>query len=619
MGSLFRQVSYPITSTILGGYSQKPRFTILSNLLFYATLYVLAWPGKTWFRCFVILLSPLLSAALMLRFLLVRHITEYMFDPIPPQIEPPSSSNRFCQVCRSTILTRLKVESGYISDSAKFPHHRRIRSLRKSATEGCRICSTLWHHLTLLKLKPTLGGYFNWRHATKFKGQYDCLLIHTKWARKLCAFGVLQDARLRDGLGGIYPMPMPKETFSGHTGSESSLMTAYGWYSKCLQEHPGCCAEGNPNFRPSRLLYLADYDNVILRTHSEYPEKLTYMTLSHCWGGAQFTRLQRNHEESFRQGIPRDSLPQTFQDAILISKRLGSEYLWIDSLCIIQDSLDDWTTESASMGDVYRNSMCNIAATDSSDSQEGCLFSRNPRIIQLERLPQSPTLEEDLYIFNMGNCEGKHELYTRAWVLQEALLAPRTLDCGRSQLFWRCDAMKASEEFPEGFPLIMGQGLVHPANSSFNNFRIKSLSSMRDDIKKWEGRKIQREEWVEEARARLGGKDPDMLRRIESYCKEPCDDSPGDHWNSIVELYSGMSLSVEADRLVAIAGVLDTFRPWLGEYWAGLWQNLMPGQLLWCIKLEASLPHLPHGSKRLAIQVPSWSWMSVAGEVSYRK
>jgi hypothetical protein len=94
--------------------------------------------------------------------------------------------------------------------------------------------------------------------------------------------------------------------------------------------------------------------------------------------------------------IDMDELPKTFQDAIVITRRLGARYLWIDSLCNIQDSVEDWENESASMEHVYRNSMCNIAVTSGMDGSVGCLFERNPLRAQacrvrINSMPDTPS------------------------------------------------------------------------------------------------------------------------------------------------------------------------------------------------------------------------------------
>lgn len=106
----------------------------------------------------------------------------------------------------------------------------------------------------------------------------------------------------------------------------------------------------------------------------------TDATLSHCWGPSQPLKLLTSNIESMRQEIPIASLPRTFQHAVIVASHLGLEYLWIDSLCIIQDSTQDWLQELGLMEDVYTNSICNIAASHSSDGHGGLFRKRNPHL-----------------------------------------------------------------------------------------------------------------------------------------------------------------------------------------------------------------------------------------------
>jgi hypothetical protein len=88
-------------------------------------------------------------------------------------------------------------------------------------------------------------------------------------------------------------------------------------------------------------------------------------------------RLTTSTLENFQDHLDISTLPQTFKDAIKITATLGIQYLWIDSLCIIQDSEQDWTEQAALMGDIYHNSWCNIAATAALDARDGCFRERN--------------------------------------------------------------------------------------------------------------------------------------------------------------------------------------------------------------------------------------------------
>lgn len=62
------------------------------------------------------------------------------------------------------------------------------------------------------------------------------------------------------------------------------------------------------------------------------------------------------------------SLPRTFRDAIVVTRSMGIIFLWIDSLCILQDSAEDWASESSRIGDYFANCLFIIAAADAADA-----------------------------------------------------------------------------------------------------------------------------------------------------------------------------------------------------------------------------------------------------------
>ena len=100
------------------------------------------------------------------------------------------------------------------------------------------------------------------------------------------------------------------------------------------------------------------------------------MTLSHCWGTSRRLMATKETLKDLQGGVAVSSLPETFRDAIVITRRLGIRYLWIDYLCIIQDDPQDWEREASKMADVYRNSYLTISAAASADSSSGCFPAR---------------------------------------------------------------------------------------------------------------------------------------------------------------------------------------------------------------------------------------------------
>lgn len=101
-----------------------------------------------------------------------------------------------------------------------------------------------------------------------------------------------------------------------------------------------------------------------------------YICLSHCWGRKRHFQLTNETIQQLRAGVRKSILAKNFQDAILITRFLGIRYLWIDALCILQDSVSDWEQESARMGQYYKYSWITIAAGMSEDGESGFLGRR---------------------------------------------------------------------------------------------------------------------------------------------------------------------------------------------------------------------------------------------------
>ena len=136
---------------------------------------------------------------------------------------------------------------------------------------------------------------------------------------------------------------------------------------------------------------------------------------------------------------------------------MGVRYLWIDSLCIIQDSTEDWQHESKLMGDVYSNSWCNIAATKARDATDGYFAQRTLLDVgqcSVEtKWDSHPRRRYICWVLNIwtNNVDNK-PLMLRLCVLQETVLSKRVLHFSNHQMFWECSHLRACETFPSGIP-----------------------------------------------------------------------------------------------------------------------------------------------------------------------
>jgi hypothetical protein len=114
----------------------------------------------------------------------------------------------------------------------------------------------------------------------------------------------------------------------------------------------------------------------ILFSTAKLPEgAVEYLALSHFWGGKAEVKLTKANLANTRLSLT--TLPPNFQDAVSITHKLGMRYIWIDSICIVQDDEKEWELQSTYMGPIYANARCVISATASKDTEGGCYRPRD--------------------------------------------------------------------------------------------------------------------------------------------------------------------------------------------------------------------------------------------------
>lgn len=314
------------------------------------------------------------------------------------------------------------------------------------------------------------------------------------------------------------------------------------------------------NKHPKRLLDIST-DSVVLREDVQ-PQR--YVCLSHCWGvGTQIITTTTTNIEDHKSRIAWDKLSPTFQDAITICRNLNINYIWIDSLCIIQDSNDDWEQHAAYMADIYEMAYFTIAATKSKDGSEGCFSKTAPRFMAklvpgyqdtYVRLnpPSFPKLSHTYHFGYMGM-----PLLERGWVYQEMRLSLRVLHFCAEEVFWVCRTAQRCEH--------------------------------RGDEK----------DFLHE----------DSLLEIVAleYTPKPLLQQPPDlYWYRVVSEYSQLLLTKQSDKLAALAGLAQRMATKRGgsRYLAGLWEDTLVSDLLWTPTEERETPKIP--------RYPSWSWASIS-------
>lgn len=370
--------------------------------------------------------------------------------------------------------------------------------------------------------------------------------------------------------------------------SEALFARIQGWLSECLLRHPECardlefsppigCLE-SPVALPTRVIDVGPIDSTPQpRLFESQGAQGVYIALSHCWGKLRILTTTTENYRRHQAGVEFFALSKTFRDAINITRRLGVRYLWIDSLCIIQDSRADWQTESSRMGSVYKNATLTIAAADAKDGSEGCFFPRQePEIPAVQLLCRST---QGMYRMSVGLARGTFEgtasrsvLSTRGWVLQEKVLSRRILYFGREQVHFECQHHSVSED-----------GHCSPYHNSLK----RSF-----DLRRYPGRENR------------NLKPPEWASNLHLFTR----------WGNLVREYSRRTLTQSTDKLVAISGLANEIGIRSGaRYMVGLWMEGLHVGLGWRAVSENTL------RKRAPPECnePSWSWASVDGVIGY--
>ncbi|KLU90403.1 hypothetical protein MAPG_10257 [Magnaporthiopsis poae ATCC 64411] len=326
----------------------------------------------------------------------------------------------------------------------------------------------------------------------------------------------------------------------GNTSSPAAMSKIRGWIENCRENHKGCRL-ATPQPLPTRVLD---------------PLKTESSTI-----------------DARKECISWDQLPRTFQDAVAMTRALDVRYLWIDSLCIVQDDAKDWQRESAKMHLTYRGAYLTLAAS-SSAGPGGGLFRDVPSEYSLRDWDLNGQRIRTRRKIPHIDSACDYPLMRRGWVFQERVLSRRVLHFSTAELAWECMEDNACE---------CGQFYQH-----------------------------------------LGVTDS-LLAPKERY--RPIDEPKGwlmFVWRKIVMDYSRMELSYEKDVFPALSGVAELQRAVRGStYLAGLWSDTLIYDLLWRVPKIWSLPvhefQYDRVARPLGWRAPTWSWASVKSAVEYEE
>jgi hypothetical protein len=354
-------------------------------------------------------------------------------------------------------------------------------------------------------------------------------------------------------------------------GSEKSYSKAKEWLHQCRTHH-NACHESAAQRMPMRLLELSAQGNICTSLRvTTVQNRCPYATLSYCWGGDQPFKLIKARLTQHETHIDIKTLPGTIVDAIEVSVRLGIYYLWIDSLCIIQDDPEDVAREIDNMDDIYQGTTVTISAASSSCYRDGFLNTRQAHVQSKPKFKFPLTCSDDKSgtVFLLLHQSGypyrdwvPDPINNRAWTLQEHVLSPRILYYSSQQLHWFCKGTRASDG-----GLSLEQTELGPFDVTMLSF---SLSRAAIASTSWEL-----------------------------------------FWKDLLSSYLSRGLTNPMDRLSAISAVGEELaRVTHTSFVAGLFESTLAHNLCW--NRVRSSPIQPRPA---TYRAPSWSWAAVDGPI----
>ena len=239
--------------------------------------------------------------------------------------------------------------------------------------------------------------------------------------------------------------------------SDESLALMKGWIDNCRHGHQLCMQMPQQVGGPKRLLQCLSDGSVRLVETRSATQRCGYIALSYCWGDGN--NVKKTMEEGpnktldlHQRGIPNKDLPPLFQEVVALARGVNIPYLWIDSLCIIQDSQEDKEEEMKQMSDIYRGALVVVVAAWAESPLDSLRRRVKPQPGQSDTwrtasLIRYEEMDLDVKFRKRGwevlphrSTDATYDtpIARRAWCFQEKLLASRCLVFQRDEVVWEC-------------------------------------------------------------------------------------------------------------------------------------------------------------------------------------
>lgn len=501
----------------------------------------------------------------------------HKFVPIPAQLRDTIDVNEIvefgvlCKYCKDLSDAIGSVQDGSVSQQVAGTAVERNKIV-ETAEAGCQLCARALKTIGNSNDYHTIISsaiHWKWSFSTSYIDEELELVLKLPQEQETSDADSLPKKILIE-------LPVIKVTSAQHprwkfrsvtTMSDEHINLANTWMRRCSTHIE--CSQQEPSWMPTRLIELTSISTVRLIETASLDAPVPYYALSYCWGKEEVLKTTNENVDDFKSRIPFFDMALTIQDTVTVVHRLGGRYLWVDSICIIQNNNEDWYNEAATMCDVYQNACLTIVALGAAGATEGLFGCRDPLAVGECWLTTDRMIPTPETLIRSFGAFYDSPLQTRGWTFQERALAPRKLFFS-SYIFWECT---------HGFEEEVTNQARHP-DETFNR-RLVPLPSQVTDITFT----------------------PDPLGQyiIPDYLA---------HWHDALRDYTGRDLTCQIDRLVAISGVIKFLERRLGRKTShGMWLDFFPGELLWQLLRSKKKVQRLKGA-------PTWSWTSLTARIT---
>ncbi|KAL4869457.1 hypothetical protein BDV12DRAFT_81985 [Aspergillus spectabilis] len=441
---------------------------------------------------------------------------------------------------------------------------RKIEDFQTSSAHGCQICAFITAAVLYFETDPDSHALFFLNISPHSRTE----LFFAQSATSVQIYTPIGYPRALDIVSG--------QELSCHGDSQNAYDFIKACRARC-ETHPLC--QRTVKYAPTRLIDVGTQGTTEVRLIESacLPHTPTYLALSYCWGMAGVVVTTESNYAEMKRGILVSCLPQTVQDAIRVTQQVQIQYIWVDALCIIQDSCSDWEAESSEMASIYHYAHFTIAAATSDAATKGFLYHRH--FASQQKAPflrpwTDPSGQETVLGARLAPVLLDHmlmgedlyddrPLWTRGWTLQEYILSTRVLVYNTEELWWCCQSGTACE-----------CQLLDVLVDDTPGIQTTPVHTLTSPFKAYE------------------------------------------YWQKTVEEYMERTLTKSEDRFPGISGIARVIQGITkSKYVAGLWSSNFIHDLTWkvstCGKVESEIQAPSY------YRAPSFSWASVEQPVTY--